>query len=194
MSFDIQTPRFGPEIERQIFTQAAYASVYTASRLVLVADHVREWVEPILYRIVAIHEKFFWPPIESLDPSYPQALISTLRKHGRHVRHLLLNDTPTFPQEINSCLELCPDVVDLALLMDDTRISTIHLCARMKLKKLSIKLGNCLAEVDWESAAGIANHRSAVGRDFRGRMKMRTRLYSCLHFDRRVSKNTHSGV
>ncbi|TFK64977.1 hypothetical protein BDN72DRAFT_962872 [Pluteus cervinus] len=157
MTFDVQKSRFGHEIERLIFTHAACASVYTASRLVLVAKRVQAWVEPILYRIVAVHEDLTWPPIKSLDldASSPETIVDTLKKYGKHVHHLLLGDTPTFHAGVLlECLKLCPNVVDLLLLTFTTDLDMIKVCSRMKLKKLSISLNCCLGGIDWDTIPG----------------------------------------
>ncbi|TFK58527.1 hypothetical protein BDN72DRAFT_906654 [Pluteus cervinus] len=66
------TPRLPVELERAIFEDAAQGSRDSIPTLMLLANRVKEWLEPLLYSIVVIHQssrglKGYSPPIERLD-------------------------------------------------------------------------------------------------------------------------------
>ncbi|KAF8206799.1 hypothetical protein K438DRAFT_1963108 [Mycena galopus ATCC 62051] len=52
-------PFLPPELERAIFEIAALASHSTIPILVLVAARVKQWVEPLLYRIIVVHTRHY---------------------------------------------------------------------------------------------------------------------------------------
>ncbi|TFK64976.1 hypothetical protein BDN72DRAFT_846154 [Pluteus cervinus] len=153
MTFDTQKPRFAYELEHLIFTQAASESVYCATNLMQVAKRVHGWVAPILYRVVVLDAReIVWPPINAFTPPSGQGLIETMTKYGKHLRHFLISGAVS-NNALAECLKLCPNIVDLALWDRTVHPDVIRVCANLKLKRLSVNVGNGLDYVDWTKKA-----------------------------------------
>ncbi|KAF8179291.1 hypothetical protein K438DRAFT_1254130 [Mycena galopus ATCC 62051] len=98
---------------------AALARRKTIPILMLVAARVKEWVEPLLYRVIMISSSY-----KSFAQTSPDLPIFTLeillrviaskppRFLQNSVQHLFLDDTTT-PQELITICTACNDVVDL---------------------------------------------------------------------------------
>ncbi|KAK7050672.1 hypothetical protein R3P38DRAFT_3256603 [Favolaschia claudopus] len=113
MSLHNIQPAFSPEIEREIFETCALLRPISIPNLMLVAWRVKEWMEPLLYRTIAVEYA------AALEP-YPiftwEALLSAVRTKpttffARAVRNLSILGRPLSdePQEIaDKASELVP--------------------------------------------------------------------------------------
>ncbi|KAF5376234.1 hypothetical protein D9615_008565 [Tricholomella constricta] len=110
--------RFPEELQRFIFETAARADAWTARQLVLVARHVRNWIEPILYECILIRcqrdAALLFETIGSKNRGFFAA----------HVKYLGIGDTVTF-QQAKAILAVCShSIVDFAV-WGNTRNPTI---------------------------------------------------------------------
>ncbi|TFK67022.1 hypothetical protein BDN72DRAFT_961305 [Pluteus cervinus] len=102
-------PRLPVELERAIFEDAAQISRESIPTSMLIANRVKEWLEPLLYSIVIIHQssrgpKGYSPPIERLDC------------YAHHVRHLLVYSLRnTNSSKVIRSLTLCKNLVNVGL-------------------------------------------------------------------------------
>ncbi|TFK58302.1 hypothetical protein BDN72DRAFT_966380 [Pluteus cervinus] len=122
------TPLLPPELEREIFLSAVASSKVTASQLLLIAKRVYHWMLPIMYKVVICYQGKC-PPLESL------------RRHGEHVRHLLLAPYDTVKHiqtaQLPDVLTFCPNVRNLALWTGDYDLEQLNALHRLQLTHLS---------------------------------------------------------
>ncbi|KAJ7333333.1 hypothetical protein DFH08DRAFT_881064, partial [Mycena albidolilacea] len=102
------------ELEREIFQLVAFLYPECMPMLVLVAQRVKSWIEPLLYRTISIH-------VDRTHPRFSRLLLRTvaklatfnpvaLRAHTRHVCFVdFLHD-----DVIADLLPRCPHVIDIA--------------------------------------------------------------------------------
>ncbi|KAJ7088105.1 hypothetical protein C8R44DRAFT_819473 [Mycena epipterygia] len=126
-------PAFPPELERQIFEIAALLRPVGIPKLMLVAWRVKEWVEPLLYRIIVLE----LPGRLPLLPAITGNLLSSAMEakpsfFGRAVRHLMLAgvDAPT----LEYVLSICSGVDNLWV--NDDLTQTISVMEPLRLKHL----------------------------------------------------------
>ncbi|KAJ7149098.1 hypothetical protein C8R46DRAFT_529657 [Mycena filopes] len=97
-------PVFPPELEREIFEITATLYLTSIPRLILVAQRVLTWIEPLLYTVVSVDQK-------------STKLIHSLLHKPPHfhnaVRHLSLRDNSRAKNGLE-ILALCPGIVNLA--------------------------------------------------------------------------------
>ncbi|KAJ7087501.1 hypothetical protein C8R44DRAFT_991351 [Mycena epipterygia] len=80
-----------PELQRHIFEICALSRPVSIPTLMLVASHVKEWVEPLLYRTVTFHDTH-----TSMIPAFSSKILAKTLKarpacfFEQAVRHLLL--------------------------------------------------------------------------------------------------------
>ncbi|CAK5267119.1 unnamed protein product [Mycena citricolor] len=72
-------PRLPAELERIVFEEAAAVEPRRVAELMLVASRVREWLEPLLYRIVASRDTWI-RKTSSLDARFPSTFVTSLMK------------------------------------------------------------------------------------------------------------------
>ncbi|KAF8211007.1 hypothetical protein K438DRAFT_1959209 [Mycena galopus ATCC 62051] len=103
-------PAFPPELEREVFEICAVSRPVTIPKLMLVARRVKEWVEPLLYRIICLGRR---PPT-----GFPEYLIENIMLAIRAkppgffeaaVRCLMVDDFQD-PDEIDQILDVCTGV------------------------------------------------------------------------------------
>ncbi|KAJ7127315.1 hypothetical protein C8R43DRAFT_700642 [Mycena crocata] len=104
------SPRLPPELEREIFQVCASARPVTISKLMLVAWRVKDWVEPFLYRTIAIqytaalepYPIFTWPTLLSAVHSKPA---SFFHNSVRNLSLLLMgtSDATNAQQLLSAC-------------------------------------------------------------------------------------------
>ncbi|KAF8069962.1 hypothetical protein FPV67DRAFT_994905 [Lyophyllum atratum] len=112
--------RFPDDLQRLIFEIAARADGKTARRLVLVARHVRKWIEPILYECLIIRSQREGTLLFETIGSKPRGFFAT------HVKSLAIGDSVTF-QRSKAILAACSqNIVNLAV-WGNTRNPTIFL-------------------------------------------------------------------
>ncbi|KAJ7629604.1 hypothetical protein B0H17DRAFT_545601 [Mycena rosella] len=111
----ISEPRFPPDLEREIFEICALSRPRTIPSLMLVASRVKEWVEPLLYRIIAVSDS----RNESLPPFTCDILVRTIRAKpvhflAKYVRHLYLTPGRRNDREhVSDILPACTGVTSL---------------------------------------------------------------------------------
>ncbi|KAJ7168471.1 hypothetical protein C8R46DRAFT_1091739 [Mycena filopes] len=96
-----------PELEREIFEFAALSRPVTIPKLMLVAWHVKEWVEPLLYRTIAFED-----PIDGYPAFTVDILLSAIRSKPAAffhdaVRNLNLNHTDVSIEDAVRIVSLC---------------------------------------------------------------------------------------
>ncbi|KAJ6550992.1 hypothetical protein DFH09DRAFT_603625 [Mycena vulgaris] len=134
-------PLFPPELERQIFEICALSRPVVIPRLMLVAWRVKEWVEPLLYRTIALNLS---KPIVGFPIFTSQNLLAGMQRKPASffhhaVHHLLLLGHPR-----TDILSVCTGVKNLSidyLAMDD---ECIPLLATFPLTHLYIEFAPLL--------------------------------------------------
>ncbi|KAJ7088124.1 hypothetical protein C8R44DRAFT_819515 [Mycena epipterygia] len=125
-------PAFPPDLERQIFEISALLRPVGIPKLMLVAWRVKDWVEPLLYRIVAIDRVRWLPmlPAFTTGKFLSSAIKSKPSFFGRAVRHLMVagGDTPSYEY----ILSICRGVEDLWINYDLTEIISVIEPLRLK--------------------------------------------------------------
>ncbi|KAJ7743691.1 hypothetical protein DFH07DRAFT_943151 [Mycena maculata] len=116
-------PKLAVELERQIFELAASLYPRTMPVLILVGRRVKIWIEPLLYRVLALqgpHEpaREQEPPDTTFQISFdsiqklarPEAF---LRHHVRHIRF----PVASHPHYISQILPICGAAVNIVVPM-----------------------------------------------------------------------------
>ncbi|KAJ7750409.1 hypothetical protein DFH07DRAFT_546282 [Mycena maculata] len=107
-------PIFPPELEREIFETTAILHPKTIPTLLRVAHRILIWVEPLLYRVILSDE--------SMDALRRAMHVKPASFFAASVRHLafpgrrISSELPA--EEIRALLQLCTNIVSLALNMD----------------------------------------------------------------------------
>ncbi|KAF7377106.1 hypothetical protein MSAN_00129600 [Mycena sanguinolenta] len=107
-----------PELEREIFETCAFSRPVSIPKLMLVAQYVKEWVEPLLYRTILTLG--YNHSIEDL-PRFTEATFSSvLRRKSpvffqNAVRHFMLMGLFNY-SKVEAILTLCTGVEDLCIL------------------------------------------------------------------------------
>ncbi|KAJ7123380.1 hypothetical protein C8R44DRAFT_875586 [Mycena epipterygia] len=130
-------PVLPPELEFQIFEICACSRPVLIPKLMLVAWRVKEWVEPLLYRTIALtHSR----PIEGYPTFTTDIVLSAIRTKGGDffrdsVRNLFLFSIPEYAMK--KILSVCIRVENLWAVAEDADVSSImSLC----LKQLYVDL------------------------------------------------------
>ncbi|KAJ6574399.1 hypothetical protein B0H19DRAFT_1124409 [Mycena capillaripes] len=133
-------PTFPPELERQIFEICALSRPVSIPNLMLVAWRVKQWVEPFLYRTVAVE---YTSAIEDYPIVTWNAILSAIRSKppsffSASVRHLNinLNSTSIIPNNLEALLAVCTSVQRLAVIGGDVR-PLLSSLALLPLQRLS---------------------------------------------------------
>ncbi|KAJ7087504.1 hypothetical protein C8R44DRAFT_991354 [Mycena epipterygia] len=127
------TAALPPELERQIFETYALLRPIEIPKLMLVAWRVKEWVEPLLYRTIAVH-----PTIPMLPAFTCESLSSAMKLKpssffGHAVRHFCFahdhNDTykylvPIFMRLTNLWID--QDLTDITTLIVPLRLKHLY--------------------------------------------------------------------
>ncbi|KAJ7669829.1 hypothetical protein DFH06DRAFT_157019 [Mycena polygramma] len=119
-------PAFPLELEREIFEICALSQLSSIPQLMLVAQRVKEWVEPPLYRIVSVEHWTAFPPKLTSE-----ILIATIQTKPplffrNAVRHLNLLVHPGNLLEAEAILYACTGV-DSLMLFHDSKAWTLRL-------------------------------------------------------------------
>ncbi|KAJ6536839.1 hypothetical protein B0H19DRAFT_1270549 [Mycena capillaripes] len=112
-------PALPPELERQIFEICVISRPVLAPKLMLVASRVQEWVEPLLYRTIAVqytaifdgYPNFTWDTILAAIHSKPPSFFHSVRNI-----HLSIRSNGTTAELL---LAACTRVENLALRFAD---------------------------------------------------------------------------
>ncbi|TFK65037.1 hypothetical protein BDN72DRAFT_962833 [Pluteus cervinus] len=136
MAFNLVNPTFPPEIEHIIFTAAVEHQDLSSFpiNLILVAKRVYQWLTPIIYRTISLHENHEYP--NQWNPE-------KLAKYGNYVRNLFVwvpssrfnKASPHLP------LSLCPNVTNL-LWWSPANEAEIIAMSQLPLTRLSIDLND----------------------------------------------------
>ncbi|KAF7359812.1 hypothetical protein MVEN_00706400 [Mycena venus] len=113
------SPLLPPELERTIFEIRALARPASIPVLMLVAARVKEWVEPLLYRVVyCVHATPLLPPAQLCGfPIFSAELLLRIIEDKPHdflqrsVRHLFVENIP--PTAVESILRACNHVTNV---------------------------------------------------------------------------------
>ncbi|KAH8818568.1 hypothetical protein DL96DRAFT_1621455 [Flagelloscypha sp. PMI_526] len=107
------SPRFPPELERLIFTYAAYLSPRKLGGFLLVARRVHHWIEPLRYRDLELTRstsREFLQLLSQKSPEFLSAHVSVLMLH-----HYTPSDTsePAWFRRVDGILKNCVGIIDL---------------------------------------------------------------------------------
>ncbi|KAJ7675627.1 hypothetical protein DFH06DRAFT_1122458 [Mycena polygramma] len=140
-------PMLPPELEQLIFEIPALSRPATIPRLMLVAQQVHAWVEPLLYRVVCVADT---PPIEGFPRFTMDLLENALKRKPRSffkgaVRSVFVGLTgdilnPGFFPQIQSFLGACKGIT--SLYMADPYLPPYRMLmyvAPMPLRRLAVK-------------------------------------------------------
>ncbi|KAJ7699025.1 hypothetical protein B0H17DRAFT_1196611 [Mycena rosella] len=139
------TPRLPPELERGIFELAADTYPTTIPTLLQVAQRVRIWVEPLLYRVLRL---------DILSPHLAVKLLQTIKAKppqfaASSVQHVLLLHSSfgdRFNSDVESLLESCPSIINLAFIGGSAHISILPLLGNMHVQRLTVRLGDLFSD------------------------------------------------
>ncbi|TFK73838.1 hypothetical protein BDN72DRAFT_834179 [Pluteus cervinus] len=125
-------PAFPPELERKILTMAFYGDekMKYSLNLLLVAHRAFQWLIPLVFEVVMVHNAASWPPIQRFTPA-------DIQRYGGYVRHLLVTSrTKSLPLYLPGC----PNVTNLALVAFTRRYDNelLEALSNLPLKELSI--------------------------------------------------------
>jgi len=127
---------FPVELEREIFELCALSEPGLIPKLMLAAQRAKEWLEPLLYRIIALGRRV---PLTAGFPSFNDELLSSVIRRKppsffqSAVRHLMLYIIP-IPDVVLAVVAVCTGVMDLWLL--DIHDAWIPLIESLSLRRL----------------------------------------------------------
>ncbi|KAJ7909700.1 hypothetical protein B0H13DRAFT_2661374 [Mycena leptocephala] len=115
-SLAVGEPRFPPELEHKIFEIAALARVTEIPILLRVAQRVKQWVEPLLYRVVFCRASEHARPIHGFPAFTTDILLEGNRAAlvANSVKHVFLADRT----RTDAILIACPRVTSLFMCLD----------------------------------------------------------------------------
>ncbi|KAJ6566518.1 hypothetical protein B0H19DRAFT_711452 [Mycena capillaripes] len=131
----LDEPRLPPELEREIFETAAVSCPTSIPTLMLIAGRVKEWVEPLLYRVVMVTSfrgrvgGFSDIPLDILL----RAIAMKPPSFFERVKFLLFLEGATTESSVGAILAACPAVTHLFSL----RLVPSHLNSLASLRCLS---------------------------------------------------------
>ncbi|KAF7369485.1 hypothetical protein MVEN_00278200 [Mycena venus] len=146
MASPSSSPMLPPELEREIFERCALSWPTSVPKLMLVTKCVKEWVEPLLYRIIALAQ---YGPVTGI-PCFTDDVISTAIRqkpptffHGA-VRHLMLITHDASDVDYETVLSVCGGLEDLWFLnLDNVEDAWIPLIECLPLRRLCAPSGLC---------------------------------------------------
>ncbi|KAJ7479453.1 hypothetical protein B0H11DRAFT_1276209 [Mycena galericulata] len=124
------------ELERLIFELAAETRS-AIPNLILVAQCVRAWLEPLLYRsLQLLRPRIVARAIESVPTKQPTFLAST-------VRHVIVYASilDLHPETFVRFLESCPGITSLFIMGNITCRRLLPVLGNMRIQRLSVNLG-----------------------------------------------------
>ncbi|KAJ7255550.1 hypothetical protein C8J57DRAFT_598003 [Mycena rebaudengoi] len=137
-------PSFPLEIEREIFEIAATHHPETIPTLLLVAQRVLQWIEPLLYRTLVVSRTLFLGRIAArrLDPA---DLLHLQPAKLKHIQNLLVWH---YGSDLLPVLPLCGHVERLGLRSDDPSMLTVLEAMPLVLQHLSFINSSTLDDID----------------------------------------------
>ncbi|KAJ7461230.1 hypothetical protein FB451DRAFT_1371448 [Mycena latifolia] len=136
---DHPAPAFPPELERQLFEICALSRPVFIPTLMLVAWRVKEWVEPLLYRTVALD---LTAPMDGFPVFTSEILLAAIERKpasffGDALRNFLLpSGTPTSIETLQAIFPVCTGVQNLWIESLDAEM--IHLFTPLVLNRLYV--------------------------------------------------------
>ncbi|KAJ7098961.1 hypothetical protein C8R44DRAFT_356153 [Mycena epipterygia] len=139
-------PFLPPELEHYIFQIAALSDLKAIPNLLLVAQRVKVWLEPLIYRIVVFDNPL--PGLRRFTSDFHPATGTKSPAFFReHVRHLYVGRGAITGVDLDTVLSTCSGVQNLFLftLTSDVHPNLLVLLAPMPLRRLCIDL-QCMFE------------------------------------------------
>ncbi|KAJ6471071.1 hypothetical protein C8R47DRAFT_1147785 [Mycena vitilis] len=135
-------PVLPTDLEREIFEFSAVRCPRSIPRLVLVAQRVKTWIEPMLYRTLSVVESTYRSQdTQNLRIEVDAALHSKPASFLRsHVRHVALSEIRT--DMAASILSVCTKTTSLAIFQTRATPALLPLIAPMPLSRLSVGLAD----------------------------------------------------
>ncbi|KAF7289750.1 p-loop containing nucleoside triphosphate hydrolase protein [Mycena indigotica] len=128
-------PLLPPELEHAIFTLAALLNWQTALPLMLVAQRVRAWVEPFLFRVVRLKES-----------THALAFLAKIRVNPDvcfHLQHLFLEDTidGVLDEEIKLLIRRA-NIHNIGIIYPYAEPEYLQVLSELKIRQLTVNLGD----------------------------------------------------
>ncbi|KAJ7098941.1 hypothetical protein C8R44DRAFT_356023 [Mycena epipterygia] len=135
-------PFLPPELEYYIFQIAALSDLKGIPNLLLVAQRVRIWLEPLIYRIVVFQNPLPGLRCFTSDDFHPATYTKSPSFFREHVRHLCVGRGDVTGIDLDIVLSTCSGVQNLFLftLRSDVRPNLLALLSPMPLRRLCINL------------------------------------------------------
>ncbi|KAJ7806718.1 hypothetical protein B0H14DRAFT_2875251 [Mycena olivaceomarginata] len=143
-------PRFPPELEHKIFELASAIHPRSIPKLLLVAQRVKTWIQPLLYRVLSIAAsepgleptgddavfilRHAFTDIERLLAVASKPESSSLRENIRHIRFPI----SCFSRHVTQLLSACPAAVDVVLPMHTLPGGILTLLQPLPLQRLVV--------------------------------------------------------
>ncbi|KAJ6585702.1 hypothetical protein B0H19DRAFT_1110536 [Mycena capillaripes] len=143
-----QNAKLPAELEMQIFTLAASLHPRSIPTLVLVAQRVKLWTEPLLYRaFVVFYDESFGNscPLRRTYDVFRQMLQSKPAAAAEHVRNLCIASVIPAP-ELEEIFSTCSSTSTLAMIFSELVPELLPAVARMPLQRLSVLLQSMFGE------------------------------------------------
>ncbi|TFK67171.1 hypothetical protein BDN72DRAFT_961223 [Pluteus cervinus] len=139
------SPTIPLELEREILVSALERDLSNGVDLLLVARRVAEWLKPVFYETVIIHQYRRWPP-QLANASFKSEEthdLEAFKGYGYHVHNLLLSDVHD-SKSVLAILQMCPNLRNLAFLPANDhwtdKTSILNALIKAPIRKLSIDL------------------------------------------------------
>ncbi|KAJ7150712.1 hypothetical protein C8R46DRAFT_1123963 [Mycena filopes] len=132
-------PHLPVELEREVFETAALTNTSSIPTLLLVAQRVRVWLEPMLYRIIKVDKSAMAAVLQNAAKTKPP---SFFRDAVRHI--CLAFDDARSLQAVEEFLPLCTGLVTFTVfppLYVDILPILLPILPKMQVKRLSAHLG-----------------------------------------------------
>ncbi|TFK65757.1 hypothetical protein BDN72DRAFT_845208 [Pluteus cervinus] len=138
----MSSPRFPPELECAIFSDAAALQnpFRNPTNLFLVAKRVKEWLVPLTFEVIIVHK------LRSFPIRFTN--LSQFEAYGSHTHHLLLSKMWPLGTSLNPTeyLAQCPNVTNLALWWPAPPIRIESILGLSKLTHLSVDTSDYLVK------------------------------------------------
>ncbi|KAF8155327.1 hypothetical protein K438DRAFT_1987043 [Mycena galopus ATCC 62051] len=149
MTLHESPPAFPPELEREVFEICAVSRPVTIPKLMLVARRVKEWVEPLLYRIICLGPRL--PPASGFPGFFMEIIMLAMRRKPSSffetaVRHLMI-DYYQDRDEVDKILDVCTGVQHLSIDVAEAPDSWLDRIVSFPLERLQIHSHKSLIRV-----------------------------------------------
>ncbi|KAJ7116892.1 hypothetical protein C8R44DRAFT_791609 [Mycena epipterygia] len=136
-------PKLPEDVERLIFEIAAFLRPPSMPALILVAQRVKAWIEPILYSVLNLcsapepDKPMLQLPLDTIR-DFIKSRPTFLQAHVRHIRLYGFDDDAY--ADFMQILSLCKATIDLQLLLAESP-TLLPLLGQLPLQRLAVNVG-----------------------------------------------------